>query len=214
MKFIWQRFVAALTPGVRVILILLSLVYLAFVVGKLTRAFDLYFWLAANASAFWHGQVWRIVTYVLLPMGILDFVMNGFALVLLGSMLERHWSRGELWLFCITVVVGTGLTAVFLLPVFVGAAPLMMGLLIAWAFVSGHEVVSVPIFGPIKVRHMVFIFAAVSLLVMIFSAGLAAALVMASGGLTGWLYLWLRHKWLMSRPSHTVHSERINRLEL
>jgi len=39
-------------------------------------------------------------------------------------------------------------------------------------------------------------------------------LVMASGGLTGWLYLWLCYKWLMARAGRTFQSERINRLEL
>jgi hypothetical protein len=37
---------------------------------------------------------------------------------------------------------------------------------------------------------------------------------MISGGATGFSYLWLRQKWLMSRDSRVVHSERINRLEL
>ncbi len=214
MKSLWQRFTATLTPGVRAILILLALVYLAAGIGKLTRTFDLYRWLAASAPDFWHGQIWRILTYALLPMGIMDFAMNCFALVMLGSMLERHWTRGELWLFCAITAGGAGLTAIILLPAFVGAVPMMFGLLVAWAFVSGHEMVSFPILDQMRVRQMVFIFAAVSLLVMIFSGGLAMALVMASGGLTGGLYLWLRHKWLMSRSGRTVHSERINRLEL
>jgi hypothetical protein len=49
---------------------------------------------------------------------------------------------------------------------------------------------------------------------MLFSAGLTAALVMSSGGLVGWLYLWLRHKWLMTRAGRAFQSERISRLEL
>jgi hypothetical protein len=40
------------------------------------------------------------------------------------------------------------------------------------------------------------------------------AIVMAAGGLSGWFYVWARHKWLMSRASRVVPSERISRLEL
>jgi hypothetical protein len=49
---------------------------------------------------------------------------------------------------------------------------------------------------------------------MFFTAGLVTAIIMSAGGLTGWLYLWLKHKWLMSRASRVAHSERMSRLEL
>jgi membrane associated rhomboid family serine protease len=215
MKIFWQRFLSALTPGVRILLILLTAVYLSAIVGKLTGTFDLYRWLAASAPDFWRGQLWRMVTYALLPMGVVDFLMNCLALVMLGSILERHWTRGELWLFCAIAAAGAGLTQMILssLPL-TGAAPMMFGLLVAWTFVSGHETVLFPLFGQMTVRVMFLIFAAVSLLVMFFSAGLTATLVMAAGGLTGWVYLWLRQKWLMTRAGRVVESGRINRLEL
>lgn len=217
MKTFWQRFSAALTPGVRILLILLAVMYLSALLGKWTRIVDLYRWLAADAPDFWHGQIWRAITYALLPMGFLDFVTNGFALVILGSMLERHWTRGELWLFCGIAAVGAGLAGVFLgvgAPPLAGASPMVFGLLVAWAFVSGHEVALIPLFGQVTVWRMVLILAAMGLLIMAFSAGLTMVLVTASGGLAGWLYLWLCHKWLMARASREFQSERINRLEL
>jgi membrane associated rhomboid family serine protease len=218
MKIVWQRFTAALTPGVRIILITLTIAFFATLAGKLTHAVDLPRWLAASAPDFWHGQVWRIVTYALLPAGVLNFLMNVFVLIMLGSMLERHWTRGEFWLFCAIAATGAGLVSVLLAasntPPLAGPAPMMFGSLVAWAFVSGHEVVSFPLFGQMTVRQMVLLLAAVSFLIMLFSAGLTTALVMSSGGLTGWLYLWLRHKWLMTRTGRAFHSERISRLEL
>ena len=215
MKNLWQRFTATLTPGVRVVLILQTVVYLAAIVGGLTNRFDLKHWLAASAPDFWHGQVWRIISYSLLPTGIMDFLMNAFALVLLGSQLERHWSRGELWRFCIIAAVSAGCAQVLLssLPM-TGATPMMFGLLLAWAFISGHEVLLFPMFGQMSVWQMVLILSVVSFAVMFFSAGWIRATVMISGGLTGWIYLWLRNKWLLARPSRTVESGRINRLEL
>jgi membrane associated rhomboid family serine protease len=215
MKSFWRQPGAALTPGVRVLLILLTTVYLSAIAGKLTQTFDLAGWLAVIASRVWHGQVWRLVSYALLPAGIMDFLANAFALVVLGSQLERHWTRGELWLFCAIAATGAGLTQALLSPMPVtGATPMIFGLLIAWALVSGHEVLLFPIFGQMSVRRMVLILAAASFVIMLFTGGLARALAMVSGGATGWLYLWLRQKWLMTRPSRPVHSERMNRLEL
>ena len=217
MKTFWQRFTAALTPGVRMLLVLLAAAYLLALLGKFTRTVDLYRWLAVDAPDFWHGQIWRVLTYALLPVGVLDFLTNGFALVILGSMLERHWTRGELWLFCGVAAAGAGLASVFLgvgTPPLAGASPMVFGLLVAWAFVSGHEVVLVPLFGQVTVWRMVLILAAMDLLIMAFSAGVTMALITSSGGLTGWLYLWVCHKWLMARASRTFQSERINRLEL
>jgi membrane associated rhomboid family serine protease len=218
MKIAWQRFTAALTPGVRIILIMLAIALVATLVGHFTHTVDLPRWLAANPPDFWHGQVWRIVTYALLPASVLSFLMNTFALIMLGSMLERHWTRGELWLFCCVAAAGAGLTSVLLAtsssPPLTGPGPMMFGLLVAWAFISGHETVPLSLFGQMTVGQMVLILAAASFLVTLFSAGLTVALVMSSGGLTGWLYLWLRHKWLMTRAARAFQSERISRLEL
>lgn len=216
MKHFGQRLLASLTPGVRVLLGGMTIIYLAAIVGNATHTFDLYRWFAMNAPDFWHGQVWRIISYVLLPAGILDFVMNAFALVVIGSMLERHWRRGEFWLFCFISAAGAGFTAALfsVSPPLVGAAPMIFGLLIAWAFISGHETVLFPLFGTTTVQRMVLVLAVLSLVFMVFSAGLNRALILASGGLTGWIYLWLRHKWLMSRSGTTIESGRINRLEL
>ena len=113
MKMFWQRFNAMLTPGVRTLLILSAVIYVSAMIGSFTHLFDLNSWLGASAAEFWRGQIWRAVSYALLPAGILDFVMNSFALVLLGAQLERHWTRGRLWIFCVIVAAGAGLTHIF-----------------------------------------------------------------------------------------------------
>src|ERR1035437_7672922 len=218
MKIFRQRLLVSLTPGVQWLLGLMAAVYLAAVIGKLIHAFDLYDWLALSGPKFWSGQIWRLVTYALLPAGILDFLMNSIALVMLGGMLERHWSRGELWLYCVVAAAGAGLTKVVLqfsspLPL-TGAAPMVFGLLIAWGFLCGRENISLIPFGEMIVWKLVLVAGAISFLIMFFTAGLVTAIIMAGGGLTGFLYLWLKHKWLMSRASSVIHSERINRLEL
>jgi membrane associated rhomboid family serine protease len=218
MKNSWQRFLSALTPGVRVLLGLLAAAYLAAIVGTMLHAYDLHGWLALSGPDLWHGQVWRLMTYALLPAGILDFVMNAIALVVLGGLLERHWSRGQLWLYCIVVVAGAGVAKVLLqsaspLPL-TGAVPMMFGLLIAWGFLCGNEGINLLVFGQMTVWKLVLGAAVISLFILLLTAGLIAPLILAAGGLIGWLYLWLKQKWLMSRPSRVVRSERISRLEL
>lgn len=218
MRIFWQRFLAALTPGARILLGLLAAAYLTAAIGKWIHAFDLYGWLALSGPKFWGGQAWRLVSYALLPAGVMDFVMNSIALVMLGGLLERHWSRGEFWLYCGVAAAGAGLAKVLLqfsspLPL-VGAAPMMFGLLIGWGFLCGRENISILPFGEITVWKLVLAAGAIGFLIMFFTAGPITAFIMSAGGLAGWLYLWLKHKWLMNRASRVAHSERMSRLEL
>ncbi len=218
MKNFWHRFLATLTPGVRVLLGLLTAVWLVTVIGKSLNTYDLHDWLAVSGPMFWSGQIWRLVTYALVPTGIMAFFMNGIALVMLGGTLERHWSRGEFWRYCLVAAAGAGLAKVLLqisnpLPL-AGTTPMMFGLLIGWGFLCGHENISLVPFGEMTVWKLVLVAGAISFLVMFFTAGPVTAIIMATGGLTGWLYLWLKHKWLMSRAGSTIQSERISRLEL
>lgn len=215
MKRFWNQFLSALTPGVRILLVALTATALATFAGQTTGAFNLDDWLALNAQQFWHGQIWRLATYALLPAGIVNFILNAFALVVLGGWLERVRSRGELWIICAVSASGAGLAAVLLPSAqLTGAGPMMFGLLAAWCFHCGHEKVSVFPFGEITVRQLALAVAAVSLLFMAFSSGWQMATVMAAGGLSGWLYVWLWHKWLMSRAASVATSERISRLEM
>ena len=215
MSRFWNQFLAALTPGVRILLAVLTATALGAFIGQATGIFNLDGWLALTAQHFWHGQIWRLVTYALLPAGILNFILNAFALIMLGGWLERVRSRGELWIICVVSATGAGLAAV-LLPFapLSGAGPMMFGLLAAWYFHCGHEKVSVFPFGEMTVRQLALVAAAVSLLFTAFSAGWQTAAVMSAGGLSGWIYVWFWHKWLMSRASRVVPSERISRLEL
>jgi membrane associated rhomboid family serine protease len=218
MKRIWHRFLALLTPGVRILLCILSAVYLAAIIGKFSHTYDLYRWLALSGTNFWHGQIWQIVTHPLLPLSFFDFAFNGLMIILLGGLLERIWSRSELGVYCVIAAAGAGLARVILqfsspAPM-VGAGPLVFGLLAAWGFLFGHEKISLWPFGEMAVRQLALLIGVISLVIMCFSAGLINAVIVLVGGLTGLFYLWLRARLLMGRGSRIVDSERINRLEL
>jgi membrane associated rhomboid family serine protease len=218
MKAWGERILAELTPGVRSVLGLLTAAWLVAVLGQALAGFHLDHWLVLNGPQFWQGELWRLVTYVLLPSGLMDFVMNGLAVVLLGRLLEGHWSRGEFWLYCLVTVAGAGLAKVGLqfsnpLPL-TGTGPMAFGLLIGWGFLGGREAIGVFLLGETTVWKLVLVAGAVSLLILFFTAGLVPALIMAAGGLAGFTYLWLKHQWLMSRAGSVVQSKRIRRLEL
>jgi len=217
MRQAWNKLCVLLTPGVRLLLGILTIACLADVAGGFTYAYDLRGWLALSGATFWKGQFWRVFTYPLLPMGIMNFIFNGIAIFLFGGMLERIWSRGQLWTYCLIASVGAGLFKVVLQPsgasFLVGTLPLVFGLLAAWGQLLGHEKVSLG-FCQLTVRQVAFLIVAISFVMLLLSAGLITALVMLSGGVACWIYLWLGFKKLMLRESRVVGSERINRLEL
>jgi membrane associated rhomboid family serine protease len=218
MRLIWQRFTSSLTPGVRAVLIVLTVAYLAEVVGLWSGAYDLSAWLALSGPVFWHGRVWSVVTFALLPAGILDLLFNGVLIACLGPSVERSWSRGELWSYCLITAAGTGVAKVILQPsspaLLTGAGPVVFGLLAAWARLHGWEEFRLGLVWQTTVLRAALLLAAVSFLMMVVSAGLVAAVVTLSGGLAGWLYLSLRWKGNLARGSRTVTSERMSRLEL
>jgi len=218
MSRFWHRILAALTPGVRLLIGSLAAIYLAAVIGEWLHAFDLYGWLALSGPKFWHGQIWRLVTYAWLPAGILDLLLNCLVLLLIGGQLERHWTRGELWSYCLVAAAGAGVAKV--LPPFsnsqplAGPAPMLFGLIVGWGFLCGREQITIPPFGETTVGKLVLVVGAGILLGSFFTAGITAAIILSAGGFAGWLYLWLKHKWLMNLASRAATSERMRRLEL
>src|ERR1017187_6683057 len=143
MGLIWQHSMQSLTPGVRAVLIVLAAAYLAQIIGVWTSAYSLSAWLALSGPVFWHGRVWSVVTFVLLPAGILVLLFNGLMIACLGPLIERVWSRGEFWSYCLITATGAGLAKVVLQPsnpaLLIGAAPMVFGLLAAWARLYGRE---------------------------------------------------------------------------
>jgi len=218
MRRLWRQFQALLTPGVRGLLLLWTGVSLAVMVGRLSGIFDLSDRLSLDGWRFWSGQVWRLFSWPLLPGTMMGFLGSALMLVLLGGLLERVWSRSEFWMNCAVAAFGAGLAQIIFRslapPALAGMAPVVFGLMVAWAMLLGHERISVVLFGEITVRRLAVVMAAVSLVMTWFSAGPGAVMILLAAGSAEFGFLWLRTRILMSRGSRTVHSERINRLEL
>ena len=218
MRLIWHRFLQSLTTGVRATLFVLAMAYLAEVIGLWSSTYSLSAWLALSGPVFWHGRVWSVVTFVLLPAGILDLLFNGMMIACLGPLIERAWSRGEFWSYCLITATGAGLAKVVLQPsnpaLLIGAAPMVFGLLAAWARLYGREEIKLGLIWQTTARRAALLLGAITFLLMAISAGLVIAMVTLSGGLVGWIYLSLRWKVNLARGSRTMTSERMSRLEL
>lgn len=218
MRRIAAQLISLLTPGVRGLLGLLSLAYLAIGVGQWTRACHLDAWLALRPSAVCQGRVWQILTYPLAPANGLEFVINAIVIAWLGAMLEREWRRGQLWIFCAVVALGAGLVklavGVFSPGPLSGAAPIVFGLFAAWAKVFGHERVAILGLGETSARWCALMLGGVSFLMILMQVGWIDSLVMISGGIAGWLFLTLRQRQCHSQPARLVANERVRRLEL
>jgi membrane associated rhomboid family serine protease len=218
MSILWKRFLAPLTAGARMLLLILTVLYVVAVAGVFSHAYNLYNWLALSGPAFWKGQIWLIVTYALLPASLLDFLFNWILILFLGSWLERAWSRSQLWTYCLVAAAGAGLAKVLVQPAspfaMVGTTPIVFGLLVAWGKHFGHEKVLFWFIWEMTVRQAAVLLIAISFLVMLPCAGLVNASIMLCGGVGGWLYLGLQSRLIRARRSQTVASERMGRLEL
>lgn len=70
--------------------------------------------LAFNASAIFHGQIWRLVTFVIVPSfggNMLFFALSLYFYWFIGSALEREWGSGKFTMFyllgvALNIVVG------------------------------------------------------------------------------------------------------------
>jgi len=218
MRSIWHRLLSSLTPGVRLALGVLAAAYLAEALGRWSSAYDLPSWLALSGPAFWKGRVWTAITYFLLPAGILDFLFNGMLIACLGPSIERLWSRGEFWSYCLITAAGAGLVKVMLQSsnpaLLLGTGPVVFGLLAAWARLSGGQEIRLGFIGQTTARRAALVLAGITFLMLAARAGLVEAVVTISGGLVGWLYLSLRWKVNLARPSRAATSDRMSRLEL
>jgi len=218
MKAVWHRFVGPLTPGVRVIVVVLALTGLAAMIGVFSRAYDLYPWLALSGASFWKGHVWNIVTYALLPAGIWDFLFNWIVILFLGVWLERIWSRGELWLCCLIAILAAGLAKVIVQPsgplLMVGTMPIVFGLLAAWGRLFTYEKILFWFIWEMTVRQAAILMTVIGFIIMLPCSGLVNASIMLAGAPAGLLYVWLRGKITHRRASQTVTSDRMGRLEL
>lgn len=213
----FTRFFSSLMPGARSLIIVITGLFLAQLVGELSRIYSLVPILGLTPARVKMGLIWPIVTHALLPVNVLDLLFTAIVIVMVGTRLEQLWSRMEFWSFCLLCAGGTGIAAFLLLPSqekFFGGSGMAWGLLVGWLRLFGHE--RMPLMGGISltVRQMTLIFLGISLIMTWMNNGWRMCLIIFAGALTAWLYLTLQWRRNMARTSRKVSSQRINRLEL
>ena len=218
MKTAWHRFIAPVTAGARVVLLILTVAYVIALFGVFSHSYDLYSPLALSAPDFWHGKFWQIATYALLPAGIFDFLFNWVMILFLGTCLEKLWSRWRLWSYCLVSVIGAGLLKVLLgaahPQLMVGTTPVVFGLLAAWGYLCANERVLLWFLWEMPVRQGAIILTIFSALLMLPCAGPITVLIMLFASVTVLVALWFEKAVLHAQRSRTVVSERMGRLEL
>ena len=212
------KFISSLPSGARLLVLAYALGFPLALAGQYSHTIDLYRFLALSPASVWHGQIWRLFSYAFLPNGIVDWLVSLFWLATLVSVLGRHWSGRELWIYGLLAILAGALPVMAFgtppWPGLVGNGALIFGLLAAWYRLYGRERLILLGFGEISVRQAATLVTVIEAVVLLFCLGWFVSLAMLAGGLVGWLYLVVRGLSQMNRRSQVVGSERIARLEL
>ncbi len=219
MKNLVRNYFSALPWGMRLFLLVFVFGFPVAWIGARTQLFDLYGWLALTPALVRKGQVWRLVTYAFLPASPLDWGISLFWLATLVSVLGRNWNSRVFWGYCLLGALAGGLFVVLLKPGMergvVGSAAMIFAMLVAWDWMYRHERMILLGIGEISVRQAVILIAIINSLILLFGCGgWFLMLAMWCGGLAGWLWLFVRTKWLLSKTPHQIRSERVSKLEL
>lgn len=186
--------------------------------GHYTHTFELSDWLALCPPLVWKGEIWGLITYAFLSSGVIDWVVSLFWLATLVSIVCRNWSGRELWTYCLLATLAGALVIIAIRPHLncgiVGNGAMIFALLAAWYHLYGRERILLLGIGEVSVRHVVIAVALINALIAWFGLGWLFTLSMISGGVVGWLYLFLLGKQALTRRSQVVDSDRISRLEL
>jgi membrane associated rhomboid family serine protease len=218
MKTFLRGFFSSLPLGARLLVIFYALGFpLAFVLSR-THLAELADWMALWPPWVRRGEVWYLVTYAFLPNGLVDWVISLFWLATLVSVVGRNWSSAELWGYFLLATAFGALVIVAVNPPLgfpiVGNGAMIFALLAAWYRLYGRERLIMLGLGEMSVRQAVMIITFIEVLVSWYCLGWFVTLAMMSGGLIGWLYLFIRGKHALNRRSQVVDSERMARLEL
>ena len=149
-----------------------------------------------------HGEIWQLVTYAFLPLGILGTAFALLTLWFTGSILESEYSPRWLYeLYFTSAIGGALLAALTTLTRFRGLSPTgqsvvgigpyaaIYGLLIAIALRMGDLEFFLFFLIRVKARYMVAIYVLIDLATLLKADQFFDALLHLSGALCGFLYL-------------------------
>jgi len=139
-------------------------------------------------------SIWQLATYMFLHSGVWHLLINMLILYFFGCNLERAWGSKRFLKYYFLTGIGAGICSIITSPgsfiPIVGASGAIFGVLVAYAILFPETVVLMFFIFPMKIKHAVFIFAAVDLFAALSNTGSGIAyFAHIGGGLTGYLYL-------------------------
>jgi membrane associated rhomboid family serine protease len=212
MKAFLKRFFEILTPGTACVL---AAIGIGFVLSRFGAA--PFLWIVPSDVL--KGQLWRLVTHAFVPVGIVDLLMNGLFLFMVGTWLEKVWSRWDLVLFALLSALAAGAVKIALgfwddQRLF-GTMPLVFGFLTAWARLFGHEKVLMMGVWEMTIWQAALLIGGIDVIILATCPCFGWANLLAVSGTSAilWLYLSLRWKRNLACPSRAQANQRIGRLE-
>lgn len=185
---------------------------IVYLFGLMDTTNTLYSLLYFDPALFCRGQVWRLVTFALVPTntsGILGVVISLYFYYFIGSALEQAWGSGKFTIYYVGGIVLTALYSLILYWIFgmrvnVSASYLNLSLFFAFATLWPEQRVLLFFIIPVKMKWLAWVDAAVflfSIVGLLLQGQVALALVPVVAMLT---YLIFCGEWLfdMLRPGH------------
>jgi membrane associated rhomboid family serine protease len=186
-----------LPPAIKWLLISNTAIYLAqFFLGLVGVDLGLRYFMLRPYDVVHSFMVWQLVTYMFLHGGLFHILFNMLALWMFGVELEGTLGTRrfvEFYFFC---GVGAGVCVVLGNYLFgnpgsytLGSSGAIYGILMAWAVLWPDRIVSFFGLFPMKVKVMVFIYAAIAFLGVFSRANEVSDVAHLSGLGFGWIFL-------------------------
>lgn len=190
-----------------ILMVMFGLFLLHSIGGKFLNFTPLSF-LALNASDFFHGHLYQILTYPWLQVGLFHFLFDALLFWFLGSELESQWGQRLYLTFLAWASLGGGLLYIGLSPFLGSGMPLYGPLGLTSAMCLGYALVykdrylTFMFLFPMKAMHFCLLLIGIQIYMAIFSSqGLTA---LAHLGAMGGGYLYLNFKsWNVRRKART-----------
>jgi membrane associated rhomboid family serine protease len=207
-----------LTPAIK---ILIGVNVAVFLITWIQPAVQVPLWFTPS-EVLAHGQVWRLLTYMFVHVGIFHILFNMLALWMFGVELERMWGTTYFVKFYFVTGVGGAIATTLLsfipfgplqvlwqAPI-VGASGAIYGLLLAYAMYYPNRPILLYFF-PVPAKYAVMIMGGISLLLMSGPGGGVAHTAHLGGLAAGYLYLKGARVHLVSEIQYRYLKWRINR---
>ncbi len=159
--------------------------------------------------------LWQLVSYLFLHGGIGHLLINMLILWMFGSEMERYLGPNRFLHFYFVTGIGAGVLSVLVDPFsgvpIIGASGAVYGILMAYGMLFPNRLVYLYFLFPIKVKYLVAIMGAISLLSALGSSGNDIAHVAHLGGM-GFAFLYLKGWLFPSNLRQAYYRWRLNRM--